>query len=98
MDLNLNNYQFKTSRYSYRSIHMNFMVDTNQKPTIDTQNEREREPNITLKKIIKPHGKRLKEQHRTIKINKKAKQQKSYHKSYQNSNQHIPINTHLKCQ
>ena len=41
MDLNLNNYQFKTSRYSYRSIHMNFMVDTNQKPTTDTQKERE---------------------------------------------------------
>ena len=48
---------------------MNFMVDTNQKPTTDTQNERERDTNITLKKIIKPHGKRLKEQHRTIKIN-----------------------------
>ena len=68
MDLNLNNYQFKTSRY--RSIHMNFMVDTNQKPTTDTQKERERDTNITLKKIIKPQGKRLKE-HRTIKINLK---------------------------
>lgn len=30
MDLNLNNYQFKTSRYT-EIIHMNYMVDTNQK-------------------------------------------------------------------
>ena len=37
---------------------MNFMVDTNQKPTTDTQNERERDTNITLKKIIKSEGKR----------------------------------------
>ena len=65
MDLNLNNYQFKTSRY--RSIHMNFMVDTNQKPTTDTQKERERDTNITLKKIIKPQGKKLTEQNRTVK-------------------------------
>ena len=37
---------------------------------LDTQKERERDTNITLKKIIKPQGKRLKE-HRTIKINLK---------------------------
>ena len=48
---------------------MNFMVDTNQKPATDTQNERESDTNITLKKIIKPQGKKLKEEHRTIKIN-----------------------------
>ena len=47
----------------------NSIITMNQKPTTDTQNERERDTNITLKKIIKPHGKRLKEQHRTIKIN-----------------------------
>ena len=35
MCLNLNDYQFKTSRY--RSTYMNPMVNTNQKPTIDTQ-------------------------------------------------------------
>ena len=35
MCLNLNEYQFKTSRY--RSTYMNPMVNTNQKPTIDTQ-------------------------------------------------------------
>ena len=61
MDLNLNNYQFKTSRYSYRSIHMNFMVDTNQKPTTDTQKPKEMNRNIPLKKIIKSQGKKIKE-------------------------------------
>ena len=29
MGLNLNNYQFKTSRYSYRSTYMNPIVTTN---------------------------------------------------------------------
>ena len=49
-------------RYRYRNvIYMNFMAATNQKPTIDTQKQRDRNPNITLKKIIRPKGKRLKE-------------------------------------
>ena len=30
MYLNLNDYQFKTSGYSYRAIHMNPLVTTNQ--------------------------------------------------------------------
>ena len=32
--LNLYDYQFKAIRYNYRSIYMNPMVTTNQKPTI----------------------------------------------------------------
>ena len=36
MCLNLNDYQFKTSRHNYRSTYMNTMVTTNQKPTTDT--------------------------------------------------------------
>ena len=40
MCMNLNDSQFKTSRYSYRSTHMNSMVTTNQKPTIDTQKQK----------------------------------------------------------
>ena len=35
--LNLNDYQVKTSIHIYRSTHMNFMIITNQKVTIDTQ-------------------------------------------------------------
>ena len=38
MCLNLNDHQFKTSRYSYRSTYKNPMVNTNQKPTIAIQN------------------------------------------------------------
>ena len=37
MYMNLNDYQFKTSRYNCRSTYMNPMVTTNQKPTLDTQ-------------------------------------------------------------
>ena len=37
MCLNLNDYQFKTSRDSYKSTYMNTMVTTNQKSTIHTQ-------------------------------------------------------------
>ena len=46
-------------------MYKHLMVTTNQKPTtIDTQ-KRERIPNITLKKIIKPQEKKLKEEERT---------------------------------
>ena len=34
MCLNLNDYQFKTSRYSYGSAYLNSMVTTNQKNTV----------------------------------------------------------------
>ena len=37
MCLNLNDYKFKTSRYSYRSTYMNFMVATSKNPTMDAQ-------------------------------------------------------------
>ena len=39
---------------------MNSMVTTNQKPTKIHKNKGERNTNLTLKKIIKPQGKRLK--------------------------------------
>ena len=51
MCLNFCNYQFKTSRYSYMSTHMNPMVTINQKPTIDTGNQNERNTSIPLNKI-----------------------------------------------
>ena len=38
MCLNLNDNQFKTNRYSYRSTYRNLMVTANQKPKMDTQN------------------------------------------------------------
>ena len=46
---------------------MNFMVITNQKSTIDTHIKQKRNPNITLKIVIKSQEKRVKEE-----MNKKA--------------------------
>ena len=61
MCLNLNDYQFKTSRYSYRLTYMrNPMVTTNQKPTIDTQKLERKEHKHDTKEIIKPQGKKQK--------------------------------------
>ena len=37
MYLNLKDYQFKASRYSYGSTYLNYTVATNQKDTIDLQ-------------------------------------------------------------
>ena len=73
MCLNLNEYQFKISKYIYRLTYMTFTVTTNQKSTINTKKkkkERERYPNIMLKKSTKPQWKKLKEEeiNRTIKI------------------------------
>ena len=49
MCLNLNNYQFKTGRDSYRSTYMNPMVTTNQKPTIATHKLKRKEHKHTSK-------------------------------------------------
>ena len=46
--------------YTYKSTYMNSMVTTSQKPIKICKNKKERNTNITLKKIIKPQGKRLK--------------------------------------
>ena len=58
--MNLKDYQFKTSRYSYRSTFMYAMVTANQKPTINAQNKGERNTSKPLKKVIKLQGKKLK--------------------------------------
>ena len=89
MCLNLNEYQFKISKYIYRLTYMSFTVTTNQKSTIKKkeQKERERYPNIILKKITKPQGRKLKEEiNRTTKITRKQ----------QKGNKYIPINNHFK--
>ena len=49
--LRLNDYQFKTSRYSL-SQHVKSMVTTDQKPTIDIQKLERREHNYNTKKAI----------------------------------------------
>ena len=57
MSLNLN-YQFKASRYIYRSTEMKPMVTTNQKSAIVKTKTRQKGTN-KLKKIIKPQVKKL---------------------------------------
>ena len=48
-------YQLKTACFIHRLLFMNFTVIINLKPTLDTHTKkRERNPNITLKKIMKP--------------------------------------------
>ena len=64
---------------------MNLTVTTNQKPTIDTHKKTERKPNITLKKIIKPQGKR---------DQKKKRAEKNY-KSNQKTSNKMAISTYL---
>ena len=49
MCLNLNDYQFKTSKYNYGSTYMNPVVTTNQKPTTDTQKTKRKQPKQTTK-------------------------------------------------
>ena len=61
MCLNMNDCQFKTSRYSYSSTYMNFMIKTHQNSAIDTQKLDRKEHSILVKKIIKPQRKKLKE-------------------------------------
>ena len=62
MHLNLKDYLFKTTRYSYRSTYMNPIITKNQKSTIDTQKLERQEHSILLKKITKLQGKKQKEQ------------------------------------
>ena len=74
MHLNLNDHHSKTSRYSYRSTYVNYIVTTNQKPTIDIQNLETKEHKHNTKKIIKPQGntkRRRKELRRTTETNNK---------------------------
>ena len=49
MCLNLNDYEFKTSKYIYMSIYVSLMVTTNQKPTIETQKLERKEYKYTIK-------------------------------------------------
>ena len=49
MCLNLNDYQFKSSRFNYRSTYVNQMVTTNQKPTIGTERKEKKKRNQTTK-------------------------------------------------
>ena len=61
MWLNLNNYQFKASRYSYGSTYLNSMVTTSQKYTIDSQKPKRKELKQTTKENYKTTTRKTKE-------------------------------------
>ena len=74
MCLNLNDYQFKTGRYSCRSTYMNPMVTTNQKPATDTQKLKRKEHKLTTKEnhqTTRQEIKRRNKQNRKQKSDKK---------------------------
>ena len=52
---------------------MNLVVTTNQKPIIITHTQKERNPSIMLKKIIKSQGKRERKKERSREELKKSK-------------------------
>ena len=55
MHLKLKDQQLKTILYLYRLLYQNSMVTSNRKSTIDTHtHKRIRNPNTTLKLVIKP--------------------------------------------
>lgn len=58
--MNLSYRQFNTDFCIHRVLYMNFMTITNQKSIINKN--RERNPIITLKKVIKSQGKQIREE------------------------------------
>ena len=58
MCLNLNEYQFKSSRYTYRSTYKNSMVTINKKTSVDTQILERKEYNHSTKENHQATGKR----------------------------------------
>ena len=74
MHLNLRDQQLKTIMSLYRLLYKNLSVTTNQKSVIDMHTKRKRNPNITLKIVIKSpreENKRRKGRKRSTKINPK---------------------------
>ena len=48
--LNMNDYQFKASRYSYGSTYLKSMVNTNEKHTIDSQKPKKKGTQVYKRK------------------------------------------------
>ena len=61
MCLNLNGYQFKTRRWSYKSTNMNIMVAKGQNTQQLCKNQKEGNRNIVIKKIIQLQEKKQKD-------------------------------------
>ena len=65
----LSSHHLKIDSYIYKLIYVNTTVTTNQNLTIETQKIKREEPNITLKKTIRPQKKGIK---KNCKNNQKA--------------------------
>ena len=88
MCLNLNNYPFKASIYSYGSTHMNLMVTTNEKHRIDSQEPKRKQ----FERKSSNHKRENKKKKKWIKKNYKN------HQKTINGNKNIPINSYFKYQ
>ena len=88
MHLKLKDQQLKTILFMYRLPYQNLMVTTIYSRY--TQ-KRKRNPNTTLKLVIKSQEKRTKE------AGKKKHQQKQIQNNEQNGNKNIHIDNYLKC-
>lgn len=89
MRLNINDYQFQTSRYSYRSTYMNPMVITNLKPIYSQKLKRKESKQNTKENYLS--------------ASEVAKRTENYHKNNQersnkNGNKNKIINNYIKCQ
>ena len=89
MSLNLNEYQFKTSRYSYRPTHMNPTMTTSQKPPIDKQ-KLERKGYRHTTKTNKQTNKQKNHQTR-----KEQKKRKENYKNNQKTSNKLAISSYL---
>ena len=67
MHLKLRDQQLKIITYIERLLYKNFMVATNQKPIVDAHTKTKRNPNRTLKTVIKSQENRTKEEERSKK-------------------------------
>ena len=62
MHLKLKDQQLKTILFIYRQLYQNIMRTANQKSTIDKHTKKKRNPNTTLKSVIKSQEKGTKEE------------------------------------
>ena len=75
--LNVNNYHFKTSKSSNKSIYANSMVSTNQNSTLDTQKLETKKHKYTTKKSSNHKGNNRRRRRRRKRTEMKYKKKKT---------------------
>ena len=71
MHLKLRDQQFKTIMYIYRMLYKTLMATTNQKFIIDIHTKKKKNPNITLKTVMKSQENKIKWKKNPYKTNSK---------------------------